>query len=74
MLLCLSLLIIIDYYAFILFILSSGVECKAFSHICGRLYLSMFLFKVGLFTLAYCFFYQPRHIVPFPAYNYEVVH
>ena len=36
-----------------LFILSSGVECNALSHICGRLHLPMILFRVGLFTLIY---------------------
>ena len=30
---------------------SSGIENSILSHICGRLYFPMFLFRVGLFTL-----------------------
>ena len=35
------------------FILNSRVECRTLSHLCGRLYLPMILFIVGLFTLIY---------------------
>ena len=37
----------------ILFIFSSGIEYRTLSQICGRLYLSIFLFRVGLFTDIY---------------------
>ena len=34
-----------------LFSLSSGIVNKILSHMCGRLYFPMFLFRVGLLTL-----------------------
>ena len=36
-----------------LFIFSSGMECRALSQRCGRLYFPIFLFRVGLFILMY---------------------
>ena len=57
-----------------LLILSSGIDCRALSHICGRLYLWVSLFRVGLFTHIYYLFYGTSHIMPFPAYNFEVIH
>ena len=38
---------------FIMFIFSSGMDCSIPSQRCGRLYFSMFLFNVRLFTLVY---------------------
>ena len=36
-----------------LFIFNSGMECNTLSQRCGRLYYSVFLVRVGLFTLTY---------------------
>ena len=38
-------------YRFYLFIFSSGMEYRNLSQMCGKLYLPLFLFRVGLFTL-----------------------
>ena len=45
-------LFIVIYY-FCLFILSSGMEYKTLSQICGSLYLPIFLFRVALLTFIY---------------------
>ena len=36
---------------------------------CGILYFPIFLFRAGLYTLIYSFFYDPSHIVLLPAYD-----
>ena len=40
-------------WGYLLVIFSSGMECRTLSKICARLYLSIFLFRVRLFTLIY---------------------
>ena len=44
---------ILQCYGYYLLIFSSGMGYRALFQICGRLYLPMFLFMVGLFTLMY---------------------
>ena len=49
----LRLFIYFSFIYFCLFILSSGMEYGTLSQICGRLYLPILLFRVGLLTLIY---------------------
>ena len=41
----------------IYFVFSSEMETRTLSQMCGILYLPIFLFRVGLLTNIYCFFY-----------------
>ena len=57
------------------FVFSSEMENRTLSQMCGRLYLPMFLLRVGLLTLMYiASFYGPGHILNLPAYYFEVFH
>ena len=43
--------VIYHFFYFFLFILSSGMEYRSLSQICGRLYFPLFLLRVQLLTL-----------------------
>ena len=60
----------ICYYAwgYSLLILSYMMECRTVSQICGRLYLPIFLFQIGLFTLMYIAYFMVL------SYNFLAVH
>ena len=46
---------VLRLFSFIYFVFSSGVENRTLSQMCGRLYLPIFLLRVGLWTLMYIF-------------------
>ena len=54
--------------------LGSWTENINLSQMCGRLYLPIFLFGIGLVTLTYDLFNSTIHFMPLTAYYLEVVH
>ena len=59
----------------IYFVFSSEMENRTLSQMCGRLYLPIFLFRIGLWTLIYiASFMALALIVPLHAYYFDTVH
>ena len=57
------------------FVFSSEMENRTLSQMCGRLYLPIFLLRIGLLTLMYIFSFMTLvKIVPLPSYYLEVFH
>ena len=58
-----------------LLVLSSWMENRILSQMCGRLCLPIFLLRVGLLTLIYmAYLLALANVMPLPAYYLEVVH
>ena len=56
------------------FVFSSEMENRTLSQMCGRLYLPMFLLRVGVLPDVYSFFYGSGHILTLCAYYFEIIH